>query len=591
MARYSFDHSRKFINPYNFVSVSQKVDRTKLDRGNISGVISCRLKIKEALCIPDYENEDEHSMGFYSVNGVPTIPGSEIRGCVRSVYEAVTNSCFSVINDNILSARKSRPETGVNPGLLIWSEKEGIWKLFSAEKFKEKPSNKTSVERVWYMKDNDGKYSAKISYFVPLAELDVFRLDIAVENLIENYAIFIENNEGKIKLPNGKQITLEEFYTERTPQKIDGKYYPVFYKFKYNPQMKKDSNILEFFSPASISRMVFKKRTEDILGNLKKCSGENEIYCPACALFGTITDNGNIASRVRFDSAIPVSDRSVSISENYKILPILLSPRISSKEFYFSRQNNKKYTDVEEWFYDDNNIVVRGRKFYFHSKPRYEEKVEFEKLQSKVKIAQDGSEFKFNVYVDNITKKELNELLWSLTLGDNDMNSQYMHKLGYAKPVGLGSVKIVIDSVKTRTFNADENEYKVSDYTFEIDDSMISNSNSLNEIKAITRYDLTSGKTVSYPKAYDKNGKEIASHTWFSSNRYMKKQEGFINPKTGKPKIKNIPSYKNVLPLIIDDANQLELPVAKENENYQKNKGEHKRFSNSKNKRNNRYYQ
>lgn len=584
MARYSFDYSRKFINPYNFVPISQKVNRTKLERGDISGIISCRLKVKEALCIPDYENENEHYMGFYSVNGVPTIPGSEIRGCVRSVYETVTNSCFSVINDNILSARKSRPETGINPGLLVWSEKEGIWKLFSAEKFKEKPSNKTSVERVWYMKDNDGRYNAKISYFVPLSELDVFRLDIAVENLIENYAVFIENNEGKIELPNGKQITLEEFYTERIPQKIDGKYYPVFYKFKYNLQMKKDSNILEFFSPASVSRMVFEKRTEDILRNLKKCSGENEVYCPACSLFGTITDNGNIASRVRFDSAIPVSNESVSISEDYKILPILLSPKISAKEFYFSRQNNKKFNDVNEWFYDDNDIVVRGRKFYFHSKPRYEEKVEFEKLQSKVKIAQDGSEFKFNVYVDNVTKKEFNELLWSLTLGDNDMNSQYMHKLGYAKPVGLGSVKIVVDSIKTRGFNADENEYKVSDYTFEIDDSMISNDNPLNEIKAITRYDLTSGKTVSYPKAYDKNGKEIASHTWFSSNRYMKKQEGFINPKTGKPKIKNIPSYRNVLPLL--DADKLELPVAKENENYQNNKG---RYNKNKNKRNNRY--
>ncbi len=590
MARYRFDYSGKFINPYNFVSVSQKVNRKKIDRGNISGIISCRLKVKEALCIPDYENEGEHCMGIYSINGVPTIPGSEIRGCVRSVYEAVTNSCFSVINDNILSVRKSRPETGIKPGLLMWSEKEGHWKLFLAEKYKEKPSNKTSVERVWYMKDNKGKYNAKISYFVPSSELDVFRLDIAVENIIENYDIFIKNNDGKIKMPNGKQITLEKFYTERIPKKIDGKYHPVFYKFKYNPQMKKDSNVLEYFSPASISRMVFEKKTEDILRNLKKCSGENKVYCPACALFGTITDHGSVASRVRFDSAIPVSNESVSISDDYKILPSLLSPKISSKEFYFSRQNNKKYNDVEEWFYDDNDIVVRGRKFYFHSKPRYEEKIKFENLQSKVKIAQDGSEFKFNVYVDNITEKELNELLWSLTLGDNDMNSQYMHKLGYGKPVGLGSVKIVVDSVKSRDFRADENEYKVSDYTFEIDDSMVSNGNSLNEIKIITRYDLTSGKTVSYPKAYDKNGEEIESHIWFSSNRYMKKQEGFINPRTRQPNIKYIPSYKNVLPLIDDDANQLELSVAKEDDNYQNNKSGNKQYFNKKNKRNNRYY-
>ena len=37
---------------------------------------------------------------FYKKSGKYTIPGSSMRGMVRSIYEAVTNSSFSILNEN-----------------------------------------------------------------------------------------------------------------------------------------------------------------------------------------------------------------------------------------------------------------------------------------------------------------------------------------------------------------------------------------------------------------------------------------------------------------------------------------------------------
>ena len=60
----------------------------------------------------------------------PVIPASEIRGMLRSAFEAVTNSCLSTTdNELLLSKRSSAPLNEY--GLLVYEDKE--WALFSAE--------------------------------------------------------------------------------------------------------------------------------------------------------------------------------------------------------------------------------------------------------------------------------------------------------------------------------------------------------------------------------------------------------------------------------------------------------------------------
>lgn len=110
----------RFLNPYNFVrplAVRHPEAEPLLgsckppphDRylGN-TGRLKCRLTVQTPTFISDShavevktvrENgkKKEHSIyRFFEYNDEPALPASSLRGMLRSVFEAVTNSCFSV---------------------------------------------------------------------------------------------------------------------------------------------------------------------------------------------------------------------------------------------------------------------------------------------------------------------------------------------------------------------------------------------------------------------------------------------------------------------------------------------------------------
>lgn len=117
--------NKPFNNPYNFVSVV-KVPNGKTDQfrkpfvphdkfEGISGVITCRLKTLTPFftaATHQEDNKNEHKeLDFFSINGkenkwrMPTISGSSLRGVIRSVCEAVSNSSFTALSSEILDYR------------------------------------------------------------------------------------------------------------------------------------------------------------------------------------------------------------------------------------------------------------------------------------------------------------------------------------------------------------------------------------------------------------------------------------------------------------------------------------------------------
>ena len=136
--------SQFYINPYNFIPYGGNVERKPRNEETASeplltGEIKCSLTVKTPLAIPDAEErfmskekEDHYIYPFMTAGGVPIIPGSELRGMVRNVYETITNSCFSIINCNTLSKRDSNPLP--EAGLLQWDAAGGAWKLYAADR-------------------------------------------------------------------------------------------------------------------------------------------------------------------------------------------------------------------------------------------------------------------------------------------------------------------------------------------------------------------------------------------------------------------------------------------------------------------------
>ena len=116
-----FDENADYY-PYYFLEPEKSVHRDPVPPGHeeafrgglLTGRITCRLTVRTPLIVPNTETDDAFNMKekagkkkdayhksyrFFTLNGVPMIPGSEIRGMISSVFEALSNSCFRIFDE------------------------------------------------------------------------------------------------------------------------------------------------------------------------------------------------------------------------------------------------------------------------------------------------------------------------------------------------------------------------------------------------------------------------------------------------------------------------------------------------------------
>lgn len=100
---------------------------------------------------------------------------------------------------------------------------------------------------------------------------------------------------------------------------------------------------------------------------------------------------------------------------------------------FLSRDQKKSYWDPES---DDRSIDVRE-----YSRFSGTDKIRTNQNRSITGWIPQQREFRFNISFDNLTEEELGALLTLLTLGDDAC----YFRLGFAKPLGLGSVRLSIE--------------------------------------------------------------------------------------------------------------------------------------------------
>ncbi len=138
-----------FINPYNFIPLNKENPRLYNERSakeesntndDHTGYFECVLTTKTPLSIPDAAKEykvNEHPhYPFMKIAEVPTIPGSSLRGPIRSVYETLTNSCMVTMDSDEQITRRSDLGT-FEPCILKREEiKDNVWewRLYKAER-------------------------------------------------------------------------------------------------------------------------------------------------------------------------------------------------------------------------------------------------------------------------------------------------------------------------------------------------------------------------------------------------------------------------------------------------------------------------
>ena len=131
--------SGRLCYPYYFLKpcdtfvkrIRRPVRHAILDPTRRTGRIRCRLNILTPLIVPDTSQNDffaltnicpEHrSHGFFQLHNRYCIPGSTIRGMISSVYEALTNSCFRIMNQKEILTRRMEADDAkfYKPGRVI----------------------------------------------------------------------------------------------------------------------------------------------------------------------------------------------------------------------------------------------------------------------------------------------------------------------------------------------------------------------------------------------------------------------------------------------------------------------------------------
>ena len=576
------------VNPYTFIPVAKRdmpwssMPTLKREGELLTGVIHCKLVTLTQIAIPEsaevLDEAGDSYYPFFRMNGSITIPGSSLRGVIRSVYEAMTNSCMKVFDERFHARSKYK-----KPGLL-GHDSEGYF-LYHAVRYrakeetadgklrpmreafpvgarcsfdcrgKAKDSSGSPIARNvrldnhgkgFYLKPNtmtNFRTKEKSSPSVFVQADDSRRIPIAMEFidcLKENVSLYDLDGVGKHKAAGrAYEIALEKLIADTT-----GSFrLPVWYL---------DANEVYEFAPSQISRSVYSKTPKKFLedANLSPCV-DPEHCCPACDLFGFVQGNACKASRVRFGDAslkeIPPAGTSIVR------LPALMGPRVSSIEFYL-RCDGADGRSYNQYTPNDDGVMISGRKMYWHHNQREDVSLEDadptitkggERLNFKYELVPAGSRFKFDVFFDGVRKDELAKLVYALTLGsfwDDAGDRRFAHKIGHGKPIGLGSSLVEVEGICIRNYDATAAAYCINDdYANVLHASgkpKLDDPRAVEIIEQVTDFDnrQLSGKKIEYPRSDGEIFK------WFADNRktFDKNGEGSIRfievlARDGKP--------------------------------------------------------
>lgn len=511
------DDVKEFINVYHFAPLGSGVTRDNRMENDVkeetyTGWIQVSLKNRTPLFIPDINRKEEVSIGegkvhceypFFSYDGkTPVIPGSSLRGMLRSVYETVTNSCLSVIDSDERPVK--RTSDIYEPGLLCKTA-DGKLFLYKAKKavvlkgrsaynhaqhmgFKEGQKIKIKVqyrnrrevvsdinrydgdsgdwETAYYFKGEQGvkkvgnsanTYAFYLSYRNNKPELiqsEWMEVDSdgnypAINNLLDVLASYDKQKKGFYREYTDE---LKKFLKNKVVN--DREYFPVHFS------QPLDNSDVVYLSPACITKEVYYTSIEDILkeqGEYQNCNDIKKL-CPACQLFGMVGKNKDFdedypnawASSVRVQDAYPKG--SYSVMDKVTLLE-LASPKESCSEFYLQRPEVKRNEEVLSWTYDyyvkkgklcDERQKIKaipklaGRKYYWHHEANLPEFVEKTERNCTVVPLKRGASFEFKVYFERITEIQLRQLIWICNISSHQSNGRAKYGYKLGKGKPLG---------------------------------------------------------------------------------------------------------------------------------------------------------
>ena len=295
----------------------------------------------------------------------------------------------------------------------------------------------------------------KHEIFIPFPEDEKLRNDVLdIGDALEKFHMMADeraDKEGKypFELKGMKKTWAEDKKTIRLKEKD-----LVF----FDVEKKGDKYVVSRISLSSIWRIGWGGTVHDFFSEidpeLLPFNPERRKVSPAELMLGFVEDEKKekadtalaYAGRVRFSHGILKEEEGKEPYMDEVPLKILASPKPPCPCMYFHRKEKGGYifpSKAESRPME--RFTPQGRKVYLHKKDidsddaPWETKEPHENCRQKAIITplKPGLTFCFHVDFENLTKDELGLLLYSLR-----PSSEFLHKIGMGKPIGLGTVKV-----------------------------------------------------------------------------------------------------------------------------------------------------
>ena len=463
--------------PYNFVPLNDKpvlVEKPKEENKYHSrdakekadyytGWIDIDIKTLTPLYIRGTLTEDEVSQGkvsndkpdFFSPSGRLRIPGSSLRGLIRSMVEMVSYGKFHFADrkrrlyyrgladrSNLRSEyqrrmssydrRNKKTQYKCSAGLLFRSNSE---KKERGEHFEIQPSgnfrqiyknearqkvkriNKDYAEFNWYKVDE--------SYLVVSGDMANKKRDWLITPpsrstefmpiLPQDVQSYLDDSTRGKDVPN---------LIQDTRQRRTG--VPCFY-VRWQDEAGKERIS---FGHTGMFRLAYEKTIaehipDELLNDKRMDLAE--------AIFGNETTR---SSRVFFEDAFCTQDDERQQTKKYP--QILSEPKPTTFQHYLVQDSD----EIKQLKHYNSNSTIRGYKAYWHKSGNKWESDEQEKMKdssqcTEIRPVITDTLFSGKIRFENLTATELGALLFSL-----DLPKGCGHKLGMGKPLGLGSIRI-----------------------------------------------------------------------------------------------------------------------------------------------------
>jgi len=441
--------------PYRFIELngevvypewSKKVYHDIPLKNSISGEIEIKIKAVTPIFIRDSENENE----FFNFNGTYYIPGSSIKGMLRSFIEVISFSklytqdkTFSYRDLNNPSYKQKMNTNKIYYGWLY--QENGEWKIDSLGKIKKSNRIKYTdrefvnavggidkVNKIKKVKKAYKKYEV-VGNRIPQTSRGYIIFTGSTGNKSREFLFekkspertyvldkqVIENFKNAYYLDNPVLVNenWEKFWKNRFKR---GEKIPVFFQL--------ENEKIKHFGLSMLYKLPYKYSTKELLLNYQNYK-EDELDF-AQTLFGE-------AEKIKLKGRVFVSHMKAKKVEEFKQLHLILAtPRPTFYLYYLKQNSNNCVT------YDNENAILSGFKVYPHKKNIMSfQSNGNQNVITTLKPLGIGSKFEGKIRFFNLNEIELGALLAALTFFNK---KGYYHKLGMGKPYGLGSVEFEI---------------------------------------------------------------------------------------------------------------------------------------------------